>query len=67
MSSTNNGNNTGIAQQTGSSLSAFLTSLVTNTVIWTIEIGLFILLRTVFKRIYEPRTVCPPFMAVADR
>ena len=58
MSSDNPGNSTGIAQeQFGASLSAFLTSLVTNTIIWTVEIGLFIILRTLFKRIYEPRTV----------
>ena len=46
-----------MSENTGTSLSAFLTSLVGNTVIWAVEIGLFILLRTIFKRIYEPRTV----------
>lgn len=60
MSSSNNGNSTGEAHtQAGYSVSAFLTSLVTNIIIWTIEIGLFIVLRTLFKRIYEPRTVLP--------
>jgi calcium permeable stress-gated cation channel len=58
VSIANNGNSTGIGQtQNGYSLSAFLTSLVTNAVIWTVEIALFIILRTLFKRIYEPRTV----------
>jgi hypothetical protein len=60
MSSSNNGNSTGEGQkQAGYSVFAFLTSLVTNIIIWTVEIGLFILLRTLFKRIYEPRTVRP--------
>lgn len=63
MSSGNSSNpgqvsGTGQSQQ-GYSLSAFLTSLVTNVVIWTVEIGLFIVLRTLFKRIYQPRTVQP--------
>jgi hypothetical protein len=54
----NNGNSTGIGQtHNGYSLSAFLTSLIANAVIWTVEIALFIILRTLFKRIYEPRTV----------
>lgn len=58
LSPANNGNSTGIGQtHNGYSLSAFLTSLITNGVIWTVEIALFIILRTLFKRIYEPRTV----------
>jgi hypothetical protein len=60
MSNSNPGNSSGIAQaQSETSLSSFLTSLVTNTLIWTLEIGLFIILRKLFKRIYEPRTVLP--------
>lgn len=58
MSTYNGRNTTGIAHaQSVSSISAFLASFVTNTIIWTVEIGLFIILRTLFKRIYQPRTV----------
>lgn len=65
--STNNGSANGIAQTlSGTSLSAFVASLVTNTVIWTVEIGLFIILRTLFKRIYEPRTVLFLFSMSSD-
>ena len=60
MSTTYNGTNNGYGQASkGTSLSAFITSLVSNVVIWAIEIGLFIVLRTLFKRIYEPRVVFP--------
>ena len=58
MTVASSANDTGIGQTTqGYSLSAFLTSLVTNAVIWAVEICLFIVLRTLFKRIYEPRSV----------
>jgi Late exocytosis, associated with Golgi transport len=52
--------------QAGYSVSAFLTSLVANAVIWAVEIGLFIALRTIFKRIYEPRTVQYPTYTVSN-
>jgi len=62
MSTTYDGKNSGYGQASnGTSLSAFVTSLVSNVVIWAIEIGLFIILRTLFKRIYEPRAVFPFF------
>lgn len=62
MSQNYNGTNNGFGQDSnGTSLSAFLTSLVTNVVIWAVEVSLFIILRTLFKRIYEPRSVLAAF------
>jgi hypothetical protein len=62
MSTNYNGTNNGFGQDSnGTSLSAFLTSLVTNVVIWAVEVSLFIILRTLFKRIYEPRSVLAAF------
>lgn len=40
----------------GASLSQFLTTLVVSAVVAAIEIALFIIIRTRFRRIYEPKT-----------
>lgn len=40
----------------GSSVSQFFTTLVTSAIVAAIEIGIFIFIRKLFKRIYQPKT-----------
>ncbi|KAF8586259.1 DUF221-domain-containing protein [Ramaria rubella] len=45
---------------TGKTTQTFLTALITNSVLLTIEISVFILLKNRLSRIYTPRTYLPP-------
>ncbi|CAF1044378.1 unnamed protein product [Adineta steineri] len=50
-------NTTNVAQSMqGSSLSQFFTTLIVSAVVAAVEIIIFIIVRTIFKRIYEPKT-----------
>ncbi|KAL0946485.1 hypothetical protein HGRIS_012702 [Hohenbuehelia grisea] len=52
---------------TNSAATAFVTALVTNAALLTVEVGIFLILKTRLYRIYSPRTYLPPPDKRADK